>query len=259
MTAVAPGGPVTLDPRVRARRIAVRREEGRRRLRRLAAVGGVAGVALAAGAVSLSPLADVDTVAVRGAQHSGAEAVAAASGVSGRAMAWLDLGAARRRVEALPWVASAALWREWPGTVHVQVEERRPVATTQAADGTWRLIDAGGRVLAGATDAPDGLVLLAGPTPVGEPGSTFDDPGGLLAVAAALPDPLTGRVAGVRVGPAGPELVLTSGAVVVLGDSSQLPAKFLAVVAVLDDRGDEPFAILDARVPETPVLTGAIA
>lgn len=39
-----------------------------------------------------------------------------------------DLDAVRAAVEALPWVAAAAVGREWPDALHIRVVEHRPVA-----------------------------------------------------------------------------------------------------------------------------------
>lgn len=41
----------------------------------------------------------------------------------------IDMTAAREAVEALPWVADAAVRRQWPGTLVVELVEERPVAT----------------------------------------------------------------------------------------------------------------------------------
>jgi cell division protein FtsQ len=70
-----------------------------------------------------------------------------------------DLAAARAAVEALPWVASASVRREWPGTLRVSITEEVPVAT-------WRgrgLVAASGTVFADGAAAFPALPALSGP------------------------------------------------------------------------------------------------
>ncbi|MEK9751659.1 MAG: FtsQ-type POTRA domain-containing protein [Rhodospirillaceae bacterium] len=57
-----------------------------------------------------------------------------------------DLGAARTRVEALPWIRRATVERMLPDTILINVEERRPVAIWQH-NGRYSLIDDNGEVI----------------------------------------------------------------------------------------------------------------
>ncbi len=57
-----------------------------------------------------------------------------------------DLDAARRRVEALPWIRRATVERMLPDTILINVEERRPVAIWQHG-GQFALIDDNGDVI----------------------------------------------------------------------------------------------------------------
>lgn len=43
--------------------------------------------------------------------------------------AGIDMGAARTALESQPWVATATVRRQWPGTLAVDLREERPVAT----------------------------------------------------------------------------------------------------------------------------------
>ena len=58
-----------------------------------------------------------------------------------------DVAAARRRIEALSWVADAHIARVFPDKLKVHITERRAVAIWQQSDRS-ALIDATGRVLA---------------------------------------------------------------------------------------------------------------
>jgi cell division protein FtsQ len=57
-----------------------------------------------------------------------------------------DAEAARRRVEALPWVAGAAVERRLPDEIHLKLVERAPLALWQQ-EGQFALIDGQGNVI----------------------------------------------------------------------------------------------------------------
>src|SRR5688572_1609136 len=111
-----------IDPRIRARRIEVQRDAGRRRLRRLADVGLVLAVAVAFLGALRSPLLDVEAVRVSGADRTGAEAVVTASGIArGDQLADVSLGSAGSQVAALPWVGEVRVHRSLGGTIEIAV------------------------------------------------------------------------------------------------------------------------------------------
>ena len=75
-----PPSPV-IDPRLEARRVEVARDNGRRRLRKVLIALTVLLVLLGLGALTRSPLLDVDEVVVRGADQVPAATVRTAAGV----------------------------------------------------------------------------------------------------------------------------------------------------------------------------------
>ena len=253
-----PPASAPIDPRFRRRRIEVRRRAGRRRLRLLA--GASASVALigAAWGVSRSPLLDVDHVRLTGATHTQLQKIIQTAGsLPGRPMVDLDEAAAAHRIERLPWVENARVRRRWPNTVSIQVRERAPAASVPAAGGGWALVDDRGHVLAPVPSAPADRTAIEGVPPAGAPG-TLVPPGALapLEVARALTPAMRLRVGAVVRTPDGElQLRLRADGVVRLGDTGQLEAKLVAAETVLADVDAGHVAVLDVRVPDTPVLT----
>lgn len=248
-----------IDPRIRQRRIEVRRDEGRKRLRLLLGCLGVLAALAVCFALSRSPLFDVDYVDVRGAVNTPRRLVVAAGRLGSRpAMVDVGTAAVARRVEALPWVLDAKARRHWPGTVRIDITERRPVAVLPAGEGRWALADAAGRVLEAGPDKPTALPVLGGLPPPGRPGSTIAaSAGAVLRVAAALPDDLRSRVADIAAVTGGEvELQLVPpGAVVRLGRPVGLAAK-LSVLSTIVARVDlGRVELVDLRVPRAPALT----
>lgn len=58
----------------------------------------------------------------------------------------IDLAAAKRAFESVPWVRQAVVRRVWPNRLAVRLEEHRAVAYWSAADGSDRLVNAQGEV-----------------------------------------------------------------------------------------------------------------
>ncbi len=250
-----------MDPRLRQRRIEVRRAEGRRRLRRLLiGLGGLGALALA-WALSYSSLVDVDHVDVSGQAHTTAAEIRDAAGLGrGEPMVYVDLGAAARRIEALPWVASASVRRSWPGTVKIDVVERVAVVAAAVPSGGFRLFDAEGHAVSDAATPPPGTLLISGPTPPVAVGDAVGEQQ-LAAIDAAtlLPPRLKQRVGAVAWAEDGTiDLLLAPAGTIRVGPPVDLPAKYLAAVAVLDKLDPATtIGVLDVRAPEAPVLAPA--
>ncbi len=79
-------------------------------------------------------------------ETSKADLLAAVALTRGDPILAFDLRAARRRVEALPWISTASVERILPDTVLLRVVERRPLALWQNR-GRFALIDAQGAVI----------------------------------------------------------------------------------------------------------------
>lgn len=89
----------------------------------------------------------LDQVAITGHRFTSDEAIFKALDLDTMRSLWaLDTKAARLRIEALPWVASAELTRLYPGQVDVRITERAAFAVWRR-DGREELIDRTGRVL----------------------------------------------------------------------------------------------------------------
>lgn len=270
------GGAVVVDPRMRARRIGVRRDAGHRRLRRVGLVLGLVALAGAAGAATRSPLLDVDRVEVLGTERSGVADVRAAAGIArGEPMVAIRAGAAAARVEALPWVDRATVGRAWPGTVTIRVTERVPAATVALGTGAGALVDRDGRVLAvrrpaggdpgdGAGDGPGDGPGAGAPAPQEVPvvtgvGGTLE-PGerlggaarAALRVALAAGERMPGVVASVSTDL---DATLVAGGVVRFGGTDDLDRKITAAKTVLEEVDTACLEVLDVRVPGNAALT----
>lgn len=254
------GTVVTVDPRMRSRRIEVRRDAGRRRLKRITL--GLAVVAVGVGALvaTRTPLLDVDRIVVSGAERTSVEDVIRAAGVErGDPLISVDPGAVADRIEELPWVDEAMVGRSWPSTVNLQVTERAAVAVVQVTGDRAAVVDAEGRVLsidrraADAEHDPDGPLVLTGVEGrIAEGGRLDRDARDALELAGALAERLPGVVAAVSTDL---DAELAAGGAIRFGSVEHLDDKITAAKTVLSDVDTACLEQLDVRVPGSPALT----
>jgi cell division protein FtsQ len=244
-----------------------------RRFARPAALGAIALVAFAAGAIawrsglpgqlaeaareriiaaSVSGGLVVARVTLEGRLHADAAEILAASGLAqGQPMLAVSPEAIRARLEALPWIAQASVQRRFPGHVHLVITERTPFAIWQHR-GRFALIDRQGRVI--VRDAVERFAHL--PLVVGE--GAAGEAATLLGVLAMYPEVQQRVTAAVRVNQRRWNLRLASGADVLLPEGHEAAAleRLLALhqeVQVLDRQ----LIAVDLRLPDRMVLRPA--
>ena len=163
-----------------------------------------------------------------------------------------SLEAARARIEALTWVQHATVERHLPGTVVVQLTERRPFAVWQNS-GRFVLIDRGGQVVAEQDPVKDAAAFTVLPLVVGA--GAPENAAALLDQLAAQPGLKSRVVAAVRVGERRWNLRLNNGADVLLPEGQEA----VAMAKLMELQGtqallDRPLQTLDLRLPDRLVV-----
>jgi cell division protein FtsQ len=196
---------------------------------------------------------------VRGARVTPRDEIVRAAAIDARANIWLvNLGAARARIEALPYVRTAVLRRVPPATIAIYVAERAPDGCLEGADGARALIDTERRVLAEGCDARPAPVYRVATVVVPQPGAFVHDAAltRLQSDAHAL-EAAGGTYATLRHDAFGQlDATLASGVTVRFGDEVNLDAKARLVDPILRTAAERLGAVesLDLRAPSTPVV-----
>ncbi|HEY3484167.1 MAG TPA: FtsQ-type POTRA domain-containing protein, partial [Ilumatobacteraceae bacterium] len=247
-----------IEPRLRDRRIAVRRAEGRRRIKWVVLAGVVVAVVVAGLAVLGSPLFAVDEVDVTGAVYTDPDRLAAVvDDLEGTPVLLVDTEAAERALEAIPWVDEARVRTDFPNRATIDIRERAPQATYQGPDGRFRVIDREGRVLDVLDGQPIAYMLLTGPEALDlEPGQFA--PTGYAAAAElvqALTGTVRGRVSSIEVTPDGSslKLFLDNGMEVRFGAATDLLAKLVRLETVFAEAEATGATVIDVSTPEVTV------
>ena len=137
-----------IEPRLRDRRMAVKRAAGRKRIKWALIATVVVAVVVGGLAVLGSSLFAVEDVEVEGAVYTDERALAAVvDDLEGTPVLRVDTDAAERELEAIPWVESARVTTDFPDRVKIEIRERTPAVAYQGADDRYRVLDAEGRVL----------------------------------------------------------------------------------------------------------------
>lgn len=234
--------------RFRLRRIAVRREEGRRRLRWFTVLGlGVAGIILVL-LLLTSPLLSVRKVEVEGVVYANPELVASiVDSIDGEPILTVDLDAAEDKLLMIPWVRQARVSMHLPSRVTIEVVERTPIAFFRSVDGFNRVIDRDGRVLDVIEGDPVDFTPIIGTGPNLSAGQNTEQPFlGAAELINALPSELRSRLLTVTVSPEGEvSLALTNDVDVLFGRPDDFQAKLVGVVNEIKRQGSRRYAIID--------------
>jgi len=234
----------SMDPRVRARRVAVKRAEGRRRLVWVGVAAGAVLALVAVLAVFASPLFAVEEVEVQGRVYTDPAAIqAVVDDIDGEPILLVDTLGAERRLEEIPWVERAIVTTDFPDRVVIDLRERQPLATFQGGDSRYRVIDADGRVIEVLDGRPVDYVLLTGPAPDTAAGAFAGPPfAGAATLVGALPGRIRDVTASVSVDAATGDLGMAldvgdpAGPVAVgLGAPVDLESKLARLLTYLDD------------------------
>jgi cell division protein FtsQ len=227
---------------------------------------GAAGVGLlAAGVMAADPAArlnqlasaltfggtgfTVNRILVEGREYTPREVFESALNVTeGDSTLAFNPAAARARLEASAWIASAHVERHLPGTILVRITERRAFAIWQK-DGRFQVIDREGRVM-----QADNIGAF-GPLPLVVGAGADTAAANLIDLLRNVPD-LAARVeAAVRVSERRWNLRLASGADVLLPEGQEAAAiQRLAELHARERLLDRPLAALDMRLPDRLVL-----
>jgi cell division protein FtsQ len=258
-------GRPSIDPRIRQRRVAIRRSQGRRRLRWIG--GAAAAVVLVIGVLGLmhTPWFGAQAVSVTGTHpRTPSAAIVAAAGLGGHPpLISLNAGAVAKRVESLPFIATAHVHKHWPDGVQIAVTERAPVVQMAGPGSSWSLLDGNGRTLQVVPGRVPGLVVYivhtptAGipPAPVGRTLPTSAGPG--LAVSRSLPPAFAAQVVSVTVAADGSiSMTLSSGINVLFGTDADLTAKYQDIASILAHGTLHATSVIDVTVPESPTVSG---
>jgi cell division protein FtsQ len=255
----------SIDPRIRQRRVAIQRSQGRRRLRWVLAAVVVLALIAALIALLHTPPFSVRVVKVSGPHaHTSDSAIIAAADLTGHPpMISVSLGGTADKVEALPYIASAKVSRNWPDGITISVTERAPVVQMAGPSTSWSVLDGRGRTLqVGPARLPDLVVLIVHtatggvpPAPVGKSLPPTADAG--LEVARTLPKAFSAQVVSLTVAPDNTvSMALNSGITVLLGTDTDLPAKYEDVATILAHETLHPTSTIDVTVPQSPTTSG---
>jgi cell division protein FtsQ len=241
-----------MDPRLRNRRISVRRAESRRRLRWVVLavfVLVVVGAGLAVFGSSLFAI-EADQVRVSGNVYTDRVRLQAViDDLVGTPTLAADTQTAERELEAIPWVDQARVRTDFPHGATIEIRERVALATYAGPDGQYRVIDRDGRVLDVIGGQPIAYMLITGPDPVDRQPGEYAPVG--YAAAAELVRGLTGSVRGrvqsIDVTADGSQLrlLLDDATEVRFGAAEDLVTKLVRLETALRAAGDQVVRVID--------------
>jgi len=246
-----------IEPRMRERRVAIRRAQSRKRLKWVFAVFVLVLIGVGTLAVLGSSLFAVsaDNVTITGDVYTDpSELEAIVDDLIGTPVLLVDTQEIEDRFEAIPWVEGAKVSVSFPRSASIEIRERTAWATYQGPDQRFRVIDGDGRVLDVIDGQPVAYVLIGGPDPVDLESGDFAPRGYAAAAELAknLPGSVRGQVVLIEVAADGSNLVmyLVDGTEVRFGEARDLFAKLVRLETVLSNAEEREPGVIDVSTRE---------
>ena len=263
-----------IEPRLRQRRIGVRRAASRKRIKWV--LLGAAGLMILLGVLTVlgSGWFAIDDIEVSGAVYTDENRLQLViDDLDGTPVLLADTEAAELELEAIPWVDDARVRTRFPNSATIEIRERTPVATMAGADGRFRVLDDEGRVLDVIEGQPVAFVLLGGPSTLDLAAGEFAPvgPASAASLVTKLTPTIRPRVLSIEVTDDGSDLVMNlrgdpagEGSAEetppirvrfgsAIGDSEQLE-KLVRLEDRLDDLSEEPISEINVTTNEVTDL-----
>jgi cell division protein FtsQ len=230
------------------------------RRRRRIFYGTLATVTFGAGALVVlsSPVVGVRYVDVEGNRYVDADRIAhVVDSLLGVSVLTADTAEARRQLEEDPWVARVRITTYFPDRVVIEVEERVPAAWFAGVDGSARVIDVAGHVLAVVDGLPTDYARIEGTGPNLVPGATADPPfRAAVQLSQSLPPEIAPLVASFGVTETGQiTMTLTTGTIVSFGEPVDMRNKLVSLVVLLRRQDPNDLQTVDLSSGDPVVQT----
>jgi cell division protein FtsQ len=246
-----------VDPRLRERRVAIKRAKGRRRFKWL--LVGLGGLVAALGAFAIlgSSLFAVQRAEIEltGNVYTDQDQLdVIIEDLVGTSIFRVDTREAERRIEAISWVESAKVQIRLRHSLKIEIREREAIATYRGPDDRFRVLDRDGRVLDVLDAYPVAYLLLGGPDGINLAEGEIAPAG--YAAASELAKNVTGSIRGqieiVEVTADGSSLVmrLNDGTEVRFGEARDIFAKLVRLETVLSSTEDREPGVIDVSTRE---------
>lgn len=243
----------TVEPRIAERRRNISEDRARKRLRWILLIIVVVSFIVVGVWLVRSPFLSISTIEITNAEQSNPDSALTLLGVGvGSPTIDVDAGAIRSAIEEDPWVASASVSVQWPGSIVIDIQERVAASPVRAGSG-WVMLSADSTVLTVVNEPSAGTLIIDIDLGVVTPGTAVEDPliVGALAFATALRDDLKENTV---IYAEGEGLFATvSARTVRLGRPVDMETK-ATVLAALLDQGLDPEAAIDVIAPSRPAV-----
>ncbi len=242
------------QPATRSRREAPKRSP---RVLKVTLVSAVVVTVLVLGGqwILQQPFFRVQHLTVTGNAHESTTQISSALGLHAHpSMISLSTAGLEKQMQSFPWVGSAVVTKHWPNTLSIVVHETYAVGVAKW-QGSWVYVSATGSDLGGAPATVNLPTLTtSGPTSGWPYQSSAIN---AVAVASQIPASFGSQVRTISVTSSGSvTIALTTPVSFLLGDTSKLHAKFVAMASVIKSTTLHAGDVVDVTVPTELAVSG---